>query len=216
MHLLIFDLDGTLVDSKQDLIDSVNAMRGYMSLAPLPGELVAKYVGRGALALVRSALGESAPQAEVERAHAFFIKHYGEHMLDKTVLYPGVREALDQLKGQGHTLAVLTNKPVRFSERMMAQLGLGGHFVRVYGGNSFEPKKKPDPVGIQALLDETGISRQRTIMVGDSSVDIRTARNAGVRACGCAWGFQPETFIAEPPDFVIEHMGQLVDRVSAD
>lgn len=215
MHLLIFDLDGTLVDSKQDLIDSVNATRGYMNLPPLPGELVAKYVGRGALALVRSALGESAPEADVQRAHTFFIQYYGEHMLDKTVLYDGVRESLDRLKTRGHTLAVLTNKPVKFSERMMDRLGLGRHFVRIYGGNSFEPKKKPDPVGILALLEETGISKAKTIMVGDSSVDIRTARNAGVQACGCAWGFQPETFVAEPPDFLIDHMSQLVERIES-
>jgi phosphoglycolate phosphatase len=215
MHLLIFDLDGTLVDSKQDLIDSVNATRGYMNLGPLPGELVAKYVGRGAHALVRSALGETAPEADVERAHAFFIQYYGEHMLDKTVLYDGVREALDRLRTKGHTLAVLTNKPVKFSERMMARLGLAQHFVRIYGGNSFEPKKKPDPVGILTLLGETGISKAKTIMVGDSSVDIRTARNAGVQACGCAWGFQPETFAAEPPDFLIDHMSQLVERIES-
>lgn len=215
MHLLIFDLDGTLVDSKQDLIDSVNATRGYMNLPPLPGELVAKYVGRGALALVRSALGESAPEADVERAHTFFIKYYGEHMLDKTVLYDGVREALDRLRTTGHTLAVLTNKPVKFSERMMERLELGRHFVRIYGGNSFEPKKKPDPVGILTLLGETGISKAKTIMVGDSAVDIRTARNAGVQACGCSWGFQPETFAAEPPDFLIDHMSQLVERIES-
>ena len=216
MNLLIFDLDGTLVDSKQDLIDSVNATRGYMNMAPLPGELVAKYVGRGAMALIQSALGDAATKEQVERAHKFFIEYYGDHMLDKTVLYEGVREALDRLRTKGHTLAVLTNKPVRFSERMMAQLGLGQHFVRVYGGNSFEPKKKPDPIGILTLLGETGISKAKTIMVGDSSVDIRTARNAGVQACGCLWGFQPETFVAEPPDFQIEHLGQLVDRLTGE
>jgi phosphoglycolate phosphatase len=209
MHLLIFDLDGTLVDSKQDLIDSVNATRGYMNMTPLPGPTVARYVGRGAMALIQSALGESASPTDVEKAHAFFINYYGEHMLDKTVLYEGVREALDALKEQGHTLAVLTNKPVRFSERMMEKLGLGRHFVRIYGGNSFEPKKKPDPVGIHALLSETGLRKEKTIMVGDSSVDIRTARNAAVRACGVTWGFQPETFVQEPPDFTIDHPRQL-------
>ncbi|MFN0102892.1 MAG: HAD family hydrolase [Bryobacteraceae bacterium] len=216
MYLLIFDLDGTLVDSKQDLIDSVNATRGFMNLAPLPGPTVARHVGRGAMALIQSALGDSAPAAEVQKAHEFFIQYYGEHMLDKTVLYPGVREALDALKDSGNTLAVLTNKPVRFSERMMERLGLGRHFVRVYGGNSFEPKKKPDPIGIHALLSETGLAKERTIMIGDSSVDIRTARNASVRACGVAWGFQPETFVEEPPDFTIDHMRQLHERLLAE
>ena len=169
MYLLIFDLDGTLVDSKQDLIDSVNATRGFMNLAPLPGPTVARYVGRGAMALIQSALGDSAPAADVQKAHEFFIQYYGEHMLDKTALYPGVRESLDVLKDSGHSLAVLTNKPVRFSEKMMERLGLGKHFVRIYGGNSFEPKKKPDPVGIHALLSETGLAKERTIMVGDSA-----------------------------------------------
>ena len=134
-------------------------------------------------------------------------------MLDKTVLYDGVRETLHALRERGHLLAVLTNKPVRFSERMMDALGLGKHFVRIYGGNSFDPKKKPDPVGIHALLAETGVAKERTIMVGDSVVDIRTARNAGVRACGVAWGFQPETFKIEPPDFIIDNMQQLAERV---
>ena len=216
MHLLIFDLDGTLVDSKQDLIDSVNATRGFMNLAPLPGPSVARYVGRGAMALIKSALGESAPIEDVVKAHEFFIQYYGEHMLDKTVLYDGVRESLDALKERGHTLAVLTNKPVRFSERMMDRLGLGKHFVRIYGGNSFEPKKKPDPVGIHALLSETGLKKEHTIMVGDSSVDIRTARNASVRSCGVTWGFQPETFVEEPPDFTIDHMRQLHERILAE
>ena len=213
MYLLIFDLDGTLVDSKQDLIDSVNATRGFMNLAPLPGPTVARYVGRGAMALIQSALGDSAPAADVQKAHQFFIQYYGEHMLDKTALYPDVRESLDVLKDSGHTLAVLTNKPVRFSEKMMERLGLGKHFVRIYGGNSFDPKKKPDPVGIHALLSETGLAKERTIMVGDSSVDIRTARNAAVRACGVTWGFQPETFVEEPPDFTVDHLRQLHERI---
>ena len=213
MYLLIFDLDGTLVDSKQDLIYSVNATRGFMNLAPLPGPTVARYVGRGAMALIQSALGDSAPAADVQKAHQFFIQYYGEHMLDKTALYPDVRESLDVLKDSGHTLAVLTNKPVRFSEKMMERLGLGKHFVRIYGGNSFDPKKKPDPVGIHALLSETGLAKERTIMVGDSSVDIRTARNAAVRACGVTWGFQPETFVQEPPDFTIDHLRQLHERI---
>jgi len=216
MYLLIFDLDGTLVDSKHDLIDSVNATRGFMNMPPLPGTAVARYIGRGAMALIQSALGESAPASEVQKAHEFFIQYYGEHMLDKTVLYDGVRESLDVLKDSGHTLAVLTNKPVRFSERMMERLGLGGHFVRIYGGNSFEPKKKPDPVGIHALLSETGLARERTIMVGDSVVDIRTARNAAVRSCGVTWGFQPETFVEEPPDFIVDHMRQLHERILAE
>ena len=109
-------------------------------------------------------------------------------------------------------MAVLTNKPVRISRAIVEQLGLSKHFFQVYGGNSFE-QKKPDPIGIETLLSESGAAREGTIMVGDSGVDIRTARNAGVRACGVSYGFQPETFIEEPPDLVVDNMLELADFV---
>ncbi len=109
-------------------------------------------------------------------------------------------------------MAVLTNKPVRISHHIIAGLGCGEHFFRVYGGNSFE-RKKPDPVGIETLLSETGLPRENAVMVGDSAVDIRTARNAGIRACGVTYGFQPETFADVPPDFVIDDLKELADRV---
>jgi phosphoglycolate phosphatase len=109
-------------------------------------------------------------------------------------------------------MAVLTNKPVRFSEHLITGLGLDGHFFRIYGGNSFE-EKKPHPKGIELLMEESGIGREQTIMVGDSAVDVMTARNAQVRACGVSWGFQPETFADAPPDFVIDDMKELVGMV---
>ena len=109
-------------------------------------------------------------------------------------------------------MAVLTNKPVRFSLRLIEGLGLEMHFFRVYGGNSLA-EKKPHRVGIDLLVEEANADREHTIMVGDSAVDVRTARNAGVQACGVSWGFQPETFSEAPPDFVIDDMGALADRV---
>src|ERR1700682_4662941 len=109
-------------------------------------------------------------------------------------------------------MGVLTNKPVRFSRAIIDGLGLGGHFFQVYGGNSFE-QKKPDPIGIETLLIESGIARERSIMVGDSGVDIRTARNANIRACGVTYGFQPEGFVDDPPDLVVDDMNQLADYV---
>ena len=212
MNLLIFDLDGTLVDSKLDLVHSVNAARGLMNLAPISEELVASYVGNGAPVLMRRALGPEASEPEVQRALVFFLGYYRDHMLDNTRLYPGVKAGLDRLLESGAQMAVLTNKPVRFSRAIVEGLGLGGHFFQVYGGNSFE-QKKPDPIGIEKLLEESGVSRERAIMVGDSGVDIRTARNAGVTACGVSYGFQPETFIEEPPDLVVDNMIELADYV---
>jgi phosphoglycolate phosphatase len=212
MNLLIFDLDGTLIDSKLDLVHSVNATRAMMNLGPLSEELVSSYVGNGAPILVRRALGPMASDADVARGLEYFLKYYRAHMLDNTRLYPGVREALDRLLGAGAKMAVLTNKPVRFSRSLVEGLGLQRHFFQVYGGNSFE-QKKPDPVGIATLLGESGASRERTIMVGDSGVDVRTARNAGVTACGVSYGFQPETFVQEPPDLLVDNMLELAEYV---
>ena len=206
--LLVFDLDGTLVDSQRDLTEAVNATRAWMGLGSLPAEIVARYVGNGAPVLVQRALPD-ASEEDWSRALKYFLDYYREHMLDSTRLYPGVREALDQLHAAGIPLAVLTNKPIRFTLQMLEGLQLDLHFFRVYGGNSF-PEKKPDPTGLNALIAEARAGRDRTVMVGDSAVDVQTARNAGTRACGVRWGFQPETFVGSPPDFLIDDMRELV------
>ena len=207
-HLLIFDLDGTLVDSKRDLIDSVNAMRGHMGLPSLDDSTIGGYIGRGATALVRSALGSDASEVDCAAGLEFFLGYYHEHMLDSTTLYPHVRDTLDALRTDGDRLAILTNKPWRFSEEMLLRLGLRDHFFRVYGGNSFE-RKKPHPIGIERLIEEAGLPREAAMMIGDSSVDIKTARNANVRACGVTYGFQLDSFAHEPPDLLIDSMDEL-------
>jgi len=212
MRLVIFDLDGTLVDSKLDLVHSVNAARGLMNLAPISEELVASYVGNGAPVLMRRALGQDASEEDVRRALEFFLAYYRDHMLDNTRPFPGVREALNRLAEGGARMAILTNKPVRFSQAIVDGLGLGGHFFRVYGGNSFE-QKKPDPVGVETLLRESSVPREHAVMVGDSAVDIRTARNARITACGVSYGFQPEGFEQDPPDLLVDDMNQLADYV---
>lgn len=215
MKLLIFDLDGTLVDSKQDLANSVNAARAYMGLPPLDVNVIGAYVGNGAPVLMRRAMGPDASEEEVQKALDYFLSYYRDHMLDHTYLYPGVRAALDQFRDAGVLMAVLTNKPVRFSQGIIDGLGLHDHFFRVYGGNSFE-QKKPDPVGVFKLLEESGTPPERAMMVGDSAVDIRTARNAGIRACGVTYGFQPEGFETDPPDILLDNMEKLVSIVLAE
>jgi len=212
MKLVIFDLDGTLIDSKLDLVHSVNAAREHMQLGPISPDLVASYVGSGAPVLIRRVLGPDASEADVQRALRYFLDYYREHMLDNTYVYPGVREALDRLRDAAVEMAVLTNKPVRFSQALVHGLGLGPHFFRIYGGNSFE-QKKPDPVGILTLLEEAGVAKERTMMVGDSNVDVRTARNAQVMACGVTYGFQPESFEQDPPDLMVDDMQQLAEYV---
>ena len=207
-ELVIFDLDGTLIDSKQDLVDATNATRVHMGLAPLSSDLVASYIGNGAPLLIRRALGMDATGEQVEEGLRFFLRHYSKHMLDQTVLYPGVREAMDELKSAGVPIAVLTNKPTVASVAIVDALGLGEHFFRVYGGDSF-PAKKPDPAGIDGLIAQAKVAREATIMVGDSDVDVKTARNARVRACGVTFGLRPETLVSEPPDFLVNDMREL-------
>ena len=210
MDLLIFDLDGTLVDSKLDLAQAVNATRSHMGMSPLDNERVYSYVGNGAPVLIRRAMGAQATEPEVQEALEFFLEYYREHYLDYTTLYPGVREALDRLRAAGKRMAVLTNKPVRISRAILEGLGVAGHFFQIYGGNSFD-LKKPDPVGVAALIKETGIPADRCLMIGDSSVDIQTARNAGVASCGVTYGFQPETLADPAPDRLVDRLEELAD-----
>jgi phosphoglycolate phosphatase len=214
MDLLIFDLDGTLIDSRLDLAQAVNAMLTHMGKARLNNERVYKYVGNGAPVLVRRAMGDQSTETEVAAALEFFLAYYREHDLDQTTLYPGVKESLDRLAAAGKRMAVLTNKPTKMSRHIVEGLGVSGHFFRVYGGDSLKTKK-PDPLGIATLMQEAGAVRDRTLMVGDSSVDVLTARNAGVPVCCVTYGFQPESLDEAPPDLKVDRMEQMVDWVLA-
>src|SRR5579884_2872710 len=210
--LLIFDLDGTLIDSKLDLVHAVNATRAYLAMPPLDHELISSYVGHGAPVLIRRVLGPSASEAEVQSALEYFIAWYSDHKLDNTSLYPGVAEALGMFAEAGIQMAVLTNKPVRISHRIIEGLGVGDRFFRIYGGNSFD-QKKPHPVGVEALLAEAQVTREAAAMIGDSSVDVATARNSGIAAYGVTWGFQPDTFRDAPPDACFDDMRELAEFV---
>jgi phosphoglycolate phosphatase len=224
IRLLIFDLDGTLIDSRLDLIHSVNAMLRHFGRPELDGEVIASYVGDGAPALVRRALeGRSAnadPNAigrddEFFRgALEYFLGYYRLHKLDHTTVYEGVLAALAALAqapdGTQRLMAVLSNKPVNPSRDIVAAMGLGAYFIRVYGGNSF-PTKKPDPLGVRTLLEETGVAPTEALMIGDSSIDVQTGRNAGLWTCGVTYGFAPHSLEAVPPDVLVEKPADLAE-----
>jgi phosphoglycolate phosphatase len=207
--LVIFDLDGTLIDSRLDLANSVNAARAALGKGPLPHELIFSYVGNGAPVLMQRAMGPEAAEDEAAAALEFFLDYYRDHALDNTHLYPGVRESLERLHAAGMQLAVLTNKPVRISKAILEQLNLAPLMFRVYGGNSFA-QKKPHPVGIDTLRAEAAADVGATWMVGDSYVDIQTAHHAGVSSCGVLYGFQPESFLEFPPDLVVNRLEDFV------
>jgi phosphoglycolate phosphatase len=209
--LLIFDLDGTLIDSRLDLANSVNATRDALGMPPLSNEIVYSYVGNGVPVLLKRALGEGASESDLARAQEFFLTYYRSHMLDFTTLYPGTSEALSRLNRAGMKLAVLTNKPVRFSQGIVEGLGIAPYFRYVYGGNSFE-QKKPHPMGVEKLMAECGANRENTVMIGDSSVDVLTARNACVHSWAVSYGFQPESLIANPPDWLAHSMEEVAEK----
>jgi phosphoglycolate phosphatase len=212
LKALLFDLDGTLVDSKRDLVQSVNATLRGMGRAELPEDVVASYVGSGAPALISRALGGTASAAEQQSALNFFLAHYDQHKLDFTREYPGVRETLEKLRGA--PMAVLTNKPVNISGQILKGLGLAGFFQAVYGGDSFATKK-PDPLGANTILSELGIAAAEAAMVGDSEVDVQTARNAGMISAIVNFGFGVHDREMHPPDIYLDRMEELVPLISA-
>jgi phosphoglycolate phosphatase len=207
VRALIFDLDGTLINSKRDLIHSVNAMLVEMGRDTLHEDTISGYIGHGAPQLVARALGNGAGEEERERALRFFLGYYEDHKMDSTCAYQGVLEALDEL--QGFAMAVLTNKPVRVSGRILEALGLAKYFRLVYGGNSFETKK-PDPLGARRILEEFGMASEEAMLIGDSEVDVQTARNAGMLAVAVNYGFGNHDRTAYPADAYVDDLGDLI------
>lgn len=206
VRALIFDLDGTLIDSKADLVQSVNAALLNAGREEISAEAVANFVGSGADTLIRLAMSKAELDEEVRDTLAFFLRYYREHMLDHTVLYPGVLETLQQLAAL--PMAVLTNKPVRFSRAILHGLRVDHFFRFVYGGNSFE-RKKPDPMGALALSRDFAVPSGEMMIVGDSDVDVLTARNAGMWACGVTYGLGLAGLRETPPDFLLKSLTEL-------
>jgi phosphoglycolate phosphatase len=222
LRLLVFDLDGTLIDSQVDLANSINAMLAHLGKPELPHAVLLGYIGDGATMLVRRALGDPEGDVHDERyvneALEYFLAHYRVHKLGFTTVYAGVEEALEAMRAEwpGIAMAVLTNKPVGVSREICAHYGLDRYFFQIYGGNSFHTKK-PDPAGLLTLMAEASaldgaaapITAGETVMIGDSEVDIMTARNCGARAIGCSYGLSPQSLAAAPPDALVASAAEL-------
>jgi phosphoglycolate phosphatase len=210
--LVVFDLDGTLIDSSADLRSALNAAldRLHPGTPPLTHEEVRSMIGEGALRLVAKALRAVGRDDVPGDALPVFLDCYRERLLDETRLYPGVRETLEALGDR--PLAVLTNKPGDFSRTIVNGLGIGGFFARVWGGGDV-PAKKPDPLGLRRLLEETRARAAQSVMVGDSAIDVATGRAAAVRTVGVTYGFDPEGLRAQEPDVLIDRLPDLLEHL---
>jgi phosphoglycolate phosphatase len=222
IKLVIFDLDGTLIDSRLDLMHSVNAALRHIGRPALPDDVIASYVGDGAPILIQRALGgEKVDDAVVRKGLEFFLSYYREHKLDHTKVYPGMVEALSAIQHTGNgsgasqrKMAVLSNKPVNPSRAIVEALGLGKFFSQVYGGNSF-PTKKPDPEGARKLLAEYGVQAKEAAIVGDSHTDIETGKSAGMHTIGVMYGFAPHSLEQANPDALVDLPGELATFFAA-
>jgi phosphoglycolate phosphatase len=215
IKLVIFDLDGTLIDSRLDLVHSVNAALRHIGRPALPDDVIASYVGDGAPILIQRALGgEAVGDAIVRQGLQFFLSYYREHKLDHTTIYAGIKEALAVVQrtsnGKPRKLAVLSNKPVGPSRAIVEALGLGPFFTQIYGGNSFATKK-PDPEGARLLLEENGVHPEEAVIVGDSHVDVETGRSAGLWTVGVSYGFAPHTLPQALPDVLVDTPHELAE-----
>jgi len=206
VKLIIFDLDGTLVDSGEDIARSVNELLETNRRPALPHARIKSYVGDGVSKLLERSLGEDSGP-ELARAEALYLSIYRRRLLETTRPYPGVVPALEALH-RDRPLAVLTNKPVIESLMILEGLDLRRYFRAVYGGDSFS-RKKPDPVGVRFLQEETGAEADETLLVGDSTVDLSTARNAGIRSCLVRYGLGPWNQATEHPDLVVDDLREL-------
>src|SRR5271156_786786 len=226
IKLVIFDLDGTLIDSRLDLVHSVNAALRHIGRPELPDNVIASYVGDGAPILIQRALGgETVDESLIRKGLDFFLSYYREHKLDHTTVYAGVREALGaiqnscrQVRNGDHDgksngarrMAVLTNKPVVPSRAIVEALGLGPFFTKIYGGNSFATKK-PNPEGARKLLEEHNVRPKEAAIIGDSQVDVETGQNAGMWTVGVSYGFAPHTLQASPPEVLADAPHELAE-----
>ncbi len=215
IRLVVFDLDGTLVDSIGDIASSMNAalVERYGEAGRLPLPALRGFMGGGARLLIErclQALGR--PHQEIDPLFARFLLIYRARLVETTLLYPGMRDALDEVARRAK-VAVLTNKPGSLSRAIIAALGLEGRFIDVIGGDDLK-SRKPDPEGLLKLCALAGVASSEAALVGDSAVDVLTAKNAGAFAVGVLWGYDREGVLREHPDVTVAHPAELASALA--
>lgn len=205
IELIIFDLDGTLIDSKADIASSINHALAQENFPTLDQKVIEGFVGRGMMHLIRDALGEPTEE-QAQKVAQNFSNHYMDHLLDQTYMYEGVLEFLEQFS---HIeMAIATNKPFAFSKKIIEGLKIDHHFRWLIGGDSL-PHQKPSPKMLDPIFNDLG-KKPHSLMVGDSQIDVDCGKGAGILTCGVTYGFRDkEELIASKPDFLIHHFEEL-------
>ncbi len=206
IEFVIFDLDGTLIDSRVDIADALNLIMEGFGYGPFSLEEVVSFIGGGVRDLIRKAMGAQRQELE-DKAYDAFLAHYACHLLDKTVLYPSVKDLLESLNGKKK--AVITNKPEDLSLRVLDGLNIRSHFSLVLGGDSLK-LKKPFPEPLLKAMTEVNAKSDRTIMVGDSPIDIEAGKRAGVTTCGVTYGYSSREDLKKAgADIVVDNLVDL-------
>lgn len=188
IDLVIFDLDGTLIDSSDDIAWAANRTLLHMGHKEMDLEAIKEGIGWGVKTLLERLMPDEGPE-RIEDGRKRFLEYYWEHLTVKTTLYPGVKETIAYFRGINKKMAIVTNKPVRFTERILEEFGLGESFSMVLGGDSLT-NRKPHPEPVERVIETLGAARERTVIVGDSPVDCETGKRAGIMTIGVEYGFR--------------------------
>jgi len=206
ISLFVYDFDGTLVDTFADIANSVNLALAEMNIQSLSRETIRRNIGSGVVNLMSRSL-EGSGCDDVEMAVSFFQKHYNNHLLDQTKLYPNGREVVEHFSKKKN--AILSNKPISFVEKILTELNFLSLFDSVLGGDSLS-ERKPNPMGLQLLMTNLNCPLKEVLMIGDSAIDIETGKNAGVITCGVTYGLgDPVSLHNSKPDYLIDNLSNL-------